>query len=171
LFGRDRNVGRCSNYYRVMGNQDAAYVNALEVAKAQLADVEHRYRQLHLERQRLQNVIGTLSTILGIEETPNSVTENSEATFQHPKAQPAWAWIKAVLHDEGKPLSATEIYNILLQKGIGTISKDAVRVSLTRKSDIFRSDGTGLYSIALPTEFEASDGNPQQLNPFSEVAG
>jgi hypothetical protein len=135
---------------------------AIGFAENILAETDEQFRQLEAERTRLHEVISSLSSYL--KDHSSSLESESEAAEDKTdtvaatnfKALRAWEQAQAVLDARKLAMTVPEIYEALLARGVN-IAKDAIRVAMLRKPQIFRQAGNATYALMEWTAPEVSD--------------
>ena len=84
----------------------------------------------------------------GLEALSRTVRQPKHVMEFTPSA-PAWLWAKAALHDADRPLRVPEIYDRLISQGHkieGARPKDALRIAMLRKPEMFLNQG-GFFTL------------------------
>jgi hypothetical protein len=123
---------------------------ALLDAEKRLEETEQVFLQLEAERGRLREVILSLSTYLrshGVEIDVEPMQGSyATTTATNVKGMKAWELALSVLEEQKQPMPVPDIYESLLAKGVN-MAKDAIRVAMLRKPQIFRQAGNGTYAL------------------------
>jgi hypothetical protein len=156
-----------------LGMDANIFERALAEATARLQEVDLRFEELGKEKERLQDLVGSLQAVLAA--TPTQAPTPISADFspvraveQNPVFQASppvvhgatWKLAFHVLSKEG-PMTVPQIYQAFFKWTKAPPSKDALRIAMLRKSNLFRNEG-GTFSVI--------EGNHQNGRPEPQTA-
>src|ERR1700722_15798074 len=117
------------------------FERALDQARAQLREIEDRFRELGEERERLRDVIESLCELIGKNAQTDALEEKEreepDGSDDPRNIVAAWNYARGALVRFGRPMSVPQIASILGHEGIH-VSRDSLRVAMSRKDDVFQ---------------------------------
>lgn len=122
---------------------------ALAEARSSLAEYSAKAAKIKAKVDALQSVVSGLEMLLGAR--PNLDTASPNATASgNGKPDSTWKLAHKVLSQSG-PMTVPEIYVAMEVSGITPPAKDAIRIAMMRKPDIFINDN-GKYRLVPAIE-------------------
>jgi hypothetical protein len=126
---------------------------ALLDAKSSLAEVSAKMSRLKAKMDALQNVVSGIEALLGtrptLELTPQ---EQSSSTGRNGlRTESTWKLAQNALAASGIPMTVPEIFAAIEQKGLTPPAKDAIRIAMMRKPEIFLN-ANGKYRLVPEME-------------------
>jgi hypothetical protein len=127
--------------------RNEVFKNALDEARIQLDAVEQKFKLLSEERAKLQAVVAGLESYLSGGSTPDiEARPTLQLEPQESRTIPAWMSARDVIAERGSAITVPQLHDALRAKSIYT-GKDALRVAMIRKPDVFVQMGNGLYGL------------------------
>jgi hypothetical protein len=120
-------------------------------SKRKLEKISAQAEALRAKKEELTRKVEALEALSRTVRRPIEVMEFA------PRA-PIWLWLRAVLEDAGQPLRVPEIYDRLISQGCkieGARPKDALRIAMLRKPEMFLNQG-GFFRLQTGPNREAT---------------
>ena len=127
--------------------------SALYLARAEahekLEEVTRHVNELEAERDKLQAIVASLDAYLpnAVDEVGTDVLPRADCVTIRDRTQPAWMSARDVLAVNGPyRMTVPRIHESLTKQGL-LVAKDALRIAMLRRTDIFDNDGNGNYGL------------------------
>lgn len=144
------------------------YEIALDQAKSELQEVTELIERLRVRKGLVESTISALQLVLESPPIEAVQADSTEAIAPPFSAVPGSTreMVIFALKEAGRPLTVPEIHEQIRLTGVSPVpERDAIRVLMTRRKDIFRVLGRGQYELAEPSgEAQAQTESAQE--PF-----
>lgn len=151
--------------------------NIFAEATAELGDVSKQFEYLSMRKAQIEALLESLRPFLPLTvpsnghigkmtPVPQPRTMTSESEKSTPRQSPNGTkdMIVAALRKAGKPLSVPDIYRAIeAAQPLQTPNRDAIRILMMRRADIFSRLGDGLYTLVDGFNTPASNAVAEQL--------